>query len=132
NDQAQQPSVATAPFEVRILRGQAIDSWLQQHPSWSDHPARDHRWLQITRDGLGHEPLLLEAVSEGRTVGVLPLALVQSFLFGRFLVSLPYVNSAGLVARDDSVVRKLIDRAVELADENNVRYLELRQEQEVQ
>jgi FemAB-related protein (PEP-CTERM system-associated) len=50
-------------------------------------------------------------------------------LFGKFLVSLPYVNSAGIVAHDEVAASTLIDRAVTLADELDVRYLELRHEQ---
>jgi FemAB-related protein (PEP-CTERM system-associated) len=61
-------------------------------------------------------------------VGYLPLALVSSRLFGRFLVGLPYLNSGGVVAENDQAAVSLIDRAVQLADELDVRYLELRHE----
>jgi serine/alanine adding enzyme len=80
---------------------------------------------------MGHRTLLVEALSSGRTVGLLPLAFVRSLIFGRFLVSLPYVNSAGVIAANDHVARRLIDRAVELADEYDVRFLELRHEREI-
>ena len=88
----------------------------------------DPRWLAVLRDGLRHRPYAIEATRDGRVAGVLPLALVKSLLFGRFLVSLPYVNSAGVVADDDRVAVALIDRAVELADELDVRHLEFRHE----
>jgi FemAB-related protein (PEP-CTERM system-associated) len=68
------------------------------------------------------------AKQDGQSVGFLPLALVKSWLFGRFLVSLPYRSSAGVVAADDQVAAALIDQAVELADQLDVRYLELRHE----
>ena len=115
----------------------------------------DPRWLPVLRDGLRQRPLRVEATCGGRLAGILPLALVESRLFGRFLVSLPYVNTAGvaevisrgalapgsmcdsqepgagarrLIDPRPPVARALIDRAVELADESDVRYLELRQE----
>jgi FemAB-related protein (PEP-CTERM system-associated) len=91
--------------------------------------AHDPAWLLALQAGLGHIPFLLEAVKDGRAEGWLPLALVQSRLFGRFLVSLPYLNSAGVVAVDPAVGHALIDRALELADAHDVRYLELRHEQ---
>src|SRR5262249_23676642 len=87
----------------------------------SRHPA----WLTVLRDGLGHVPYCLEAVAGGQTCGVLPLAFVRSWLFGRFLVSLPYLNSAGVVADDPSAARCLIAEAVRLADRLRVKYLEL-------
>ncbi len=53
-------------------------------------------------------------------------------LFGRFLVGLPYLNSGGVVTREAAVAMKLIDQAVGLADELDVRYLELRHEEPVE
>src|SRR5262245_11972455 len=97
----------------------------------SDHPSLHPAWLRILEDGLGHKTFGIEAISEGRTVGFLPLAVVRSVLFGRFLVSLPYVNSAGVTAISDSIAKLLIDRAAEFANELDVRYVELRQEREV-
>jgi FemAB-related protein (PEP-CTERM system-associated) len=90
----------------------------------SRHPA----WLLVLRNGLGHEPFCLEAMEGTTTCGLLPLAYVRSLLFGRFLVSLPYVNYGGVVADSETVGSALVDRAVELADKLRVRYLELRHE----
>jgi FemAB-related protein (PEP-CTERM system-associated) len=88
------------------------------------HPA----WLEVLRRGLGHVPYCLEAVEDGKTRGLLALAYVRSLLFGRFLVGLPYLNSGGVLADDEQVGNLLIDRAVQFADELDVRYLELRHE----
>ena len=73
----------------------------------------------------------VEAVAGGQTVGLLPLAHVNSLLFGRFLVSLPYLNTNGVVAASPDVQAQLVGRAVVLAEELNVRYLELRHERVV-
>src|SRR5207253_6001552 len=91
---------------------------LSRHPSW----------LTVLERGLGHTPYCLEVVQEGKTRGVLPLAYVRSLLFGRFLVSLPYLNYGGVLADDDTIAGKLLDEAVQLADRLDVRYLELRNE----
>ena len=58
--------------------------------------------------------------------GYLPLAHVRSWLFGDFLVSLPYLNYGGCVADHDAAAQALVDRAVALAEQLRVRYLELR------
>ncbi|MCC7087171.1 MAG: FemAB family PEP-CTERM system-associated protein [Pirellulales bacterium] len=92
----------------------------------------DLTWLIALRDGFAHQPYLCNVQQDSRTVGLLPLCFVRSAIFGRFLVSLPYLNSAGVVATSDDVARSLIDRAVQLADELDVRYLELRHEQPVE
>ena len=93
---------------------------------------QDLHWLEAVCSGLRHEPKLIVARRSDEVVGLLPLAFVKSRIFGRFLVSLPYVNSAGVNADDEWAARELIDRAVELADELNVRHLELRHEQPIE
>jgi FemAB-related protein (PEP-CTERM system-associated) len=90
----------------------------------SRHPG----WLNVLARSMRHRPYCLEAVEGERTLGFLPLAEVSSLLFGRFLVSLPYLNYGGPVADDEETGRLLIDRAVQLADSLGVRYLELRHE----
>lgn len=88
-------------------------------------------WLRIFARVFGHQPFFVEAREDGRLAGVLPLAFVQSRLFGRRLCSLPYLNTAGLIAESDEVAAKLIDRAVELADQLEAKNLELRHEREI-
>jgi FemAB-related protein (PEP-CTERM system-associated) len=110
-------------LERRLPFLEAYVSAREQMPL-SRHPA----WLTVLERGLGHAAFCLEVVEEGKTCGLLPLAHVHSLLFGRFLVSLPYLNYGGVLADDDRIARLLIDRAVALAGELGVRYLELRHE----
>ncbi|MCC7407425.1 MAG: FemAB family PEP-CTERM system-associated protein [Phycisphaeraceae bacterium] len=94
----------------------------------------DPRWLDVLSESMGHEPhVLIARQGEGPlpgVVGYLPLALVSSRLFGRFLVSLPYVNRAGVAAAKPAATAALVERAVTLADRLDVDYLELRQSDE--
>jgi FemAB-related protein (PEP-CTERM system-associated) len=130
------PTTATAA-EVRAHDRRALE---RHWPRWeafvaqraplplSYHPA----WLAVLAHGLGHTPYGLEAVEGDQTRGLLPLALVRSLLFGRFLVGLPYLNYGGALADDDTFAHLLIDRAVDLADRLGVRRLELRHERAVE
>jgi FemAB-related protein (PEP-CTERM system-associated) len=93
----------------------------------SKHPA----WLTVLQAALGHDVYAVEATAEGKPCGFLPLAFVSSLFFGRFLVSLPYLNTNGVVAASPDVQTRLISRAVLLADELGARYLELRHERPV-
>jgi serine/alanine adding enzyme len=98
-------------------------------PRGNDDPHQTAwRWLAVLREALQHEPYCIRAIAGDETRGMLPLALVKSALFGRFLVSLPYVSSAGVQAADERVTERLLDEAVGLR--LNVRYLEVRQERE--
>ena len=99
----------------------------------ADH---DPRWLAALDGGLDHRVFAIVARRGNEPAapidGYLPVALVASRLFGRFLVSLPYLNQAGLVAADADIRSALVDRAVELARVHDVRYLELRHGQRVE
>lgn len=118
---------------VRRLEGTELDGRLPALVELARRNAvaplsQDPRWLLVFRRGMGHRVLALEAVAGEQTVGYLPLVLLKSWLFGRRLVSLPYVNTAGVVADDPAVVHTLLSEAVALADRLNVRCLELRHE----
>ena len=89
-------------------------------------------WAEVLHRALGHEPYFLAAFRGEEITGLLPLTLVRSALFGRFLVSLPYLNSAGVLSDCDESKRLLLDQAIRLADELRVRHLELRQECEIE
>lgn len=111
----------TAPDDVTT--GRILDFLRRRNaPMLAYHPA----WMRILGSGLGHQGCYLEARSGGTTTGVLPLAFVSTRWFGRFLVSLPYLNYGGVVADDDAAAARLIDEAVARAVSLDARYLELR------
>lgn len=94
--------------------------------------SRDPAWLKVLATGLGQTPLCVEAVGDrGETRGILPLVFMKSWLFGRFLVGMPYLNAGGVLADDQAVGQLLIDRAINLGDELGVRFLELRHERSI-
>lgn len=112
---------ARIPALTEFVRASAPTVPLSKHPAW----------LEILRIAQNHTVFAIEAVSCGQTFGFLPLAYVRSLLFGRFLVSLPYLNSNGVCAESADVQAHLVNRAVHLAQELGVRYLELRQEKAI-
>ena len=112
----------------QALVAEASPGRLDEQRSSLVAPCRLTAWPSILREGLGHQSYQLSERDGGRLVGYLTLALVSSRLFGRFLVSLPYLNSGGVLADNDEVAHSLIDSAIRLADELDVRYLELRHE----
>jgi FemAB-related protein (PEP-CTERM system-associated) len=122
--------ITSAP-EIHVHEGGVLAKCLPRLESYvarcgltplSAHPA----WLTVLQEGLQQVPYCLEAVQDDVTHGMLPLVYVRSLLFGRFLVSLPFLNYGGVRADDEQTASLLIDRAVHLADQLNVRYLELR------
>ena len=122
--------LSEATISVAVHTASSLRSRLPSLAEFATHRENtaigaDPNWLTVLQNGLQHDVFAVEATAEGRTCGYLPLAYVNSILFGRFLVSLPYLNSNGVVADSPDVQMLLIDRAVELADELNVRHRSL-------
>lgn len=127
------PVPLTSVLSVQVHSGPALAARMPRLRAYATRGervplTRDPGWLNVLADGFGHTPYALEAIEQGQTVGYLPLAFVKSMLFGRFLVSLPYLNSNGVQADHPAVAEALIDRAVQLADELRAKHLELRHE----
>jgi serine/alanine adding enzyme len=128
------PSVragAAASVEAPQLRAVTIETaphewtaFVNRHHEASGY--HDWKWRDIFSRALGHECIYLAARSHGQITGVLPLVLLDSWIFGRSLISLPFVNYGGIVASDPEVARALLDRAAGIAAERNCRHVELR------
>ena len=88
----------------------------------------DHawRWQSVFRDVFGHESRYIAARRDRRVVGVLPLVLFDSRLFGRFVASLPFLNYGGILADDVAARDALVERARQLATAFSASHIELR------
>jgi serine/alanine adding enzyme len=103
----------------------AWDAYVHKAPGASIY--HQWAWKQVIEETYGHSTYYLSASSEGVLQGVLPLVSIRSWLFGRFLVSLPFLNYGGLLASTPESQRKLLDRAAAIALELDARHVELRQ-----
>jgi FemAB-related protein (PEP-CTERM system-associated) len=83
-------------------------------------------WTSIIERAFGHETSRLAAECEGEIVGVLPLVFFKSLLFGRFAVSMPFVNYGGLLAASPEVRRALLDGAIAETRRRGGGHIELR------
>lgn len=123
--------VQSLPLDVQVLSDPREIHDELTCGAWDDG-SYDPRWLGVVCKAFDHRAFCIVVRQGQQSIGVLPLALVKSLVFGRYLVSLPYVNSAGVMAKNDHVARILVDAAVRLADELRVRHLELRHERHVE
>ncbi len=102
----------------------AWDTFVRAHPFSSGYHL--WRWRRVFERAFGHDTVYLTARQDGAIVGVLPLVIFQSRLFGRFAVSLPFVNYGGVVATTDVAAQALVDRASALAVRWRLGHIELR------
>jgi FemAB-related protein (PEP-CTERM system-associated) len=84
-------------------------------------------WQRILADVFRHDTYFLYAEVDGRVEGVLPLAHVNSLLFGKSLVSLPFAVYGGVAARTETAALALEEEAQRLGRSLCVDHLELRQ-----
>jgi serine/alanine adding enzyme len=89
-------------------------------------------WKDVIERSFGHKTYyLLGEDRENEIRGILPLVHLKSFLFGNFIVSLPYFNYGGVCADNEEICNQLLKEAVGIAAEKNVEYIELRHAQHI-
>lgn len=87
-----------------------------------------HRWCwrEVFERAFGHQTHYLVARRGHTVAGILPLVEFRSVLWGRFAVSLPFVNYGGVVADDAAAARALVEAALDLARRRTLAHIELR------
>lgn len=118
---------ALAEVTIRRLAAGEAEPWdryVLAHPDASFF----HRagWKRVIEDAFGHRTHFLLAERGGDIVGVLPLAEINSRLFGHSLGSLPFCAYGGILADHDAAYRALDEAAQTLARELRVGALEYR------
>ena len=115
----------TPAFTVRsdVSAGE-LDRFAHAHPEATGYHLTG--WLGVIERAFGHETKYLAATSGSGIEGVLPLVFFSSRLFGRFAVSMPFLNYGGVVADELPVRHALVARAVEETRSRRGSHLELR------
>ncbi|MCB1152896.1 FemAB family PEP-CTERM system-associated protein [bacterium] len=75
----------------------------------------------------GHKPVYRFAERDGRVVGVLPLFLLDTGVFGKLAVSSPFLNIGGIAADDAEAEAALAAESEKLGREFGASYMEWRQ-----
>ena len=128
NGEASAVRAAAAATAVRVARYQGDeatwDAFVRAQPGWTHF----HRfgWKRVMERVLRHDcPYLAAYDADGALAGVLPLVFVASPLFGRYLVSMPFLNYGGPLGTP-AAVRALADEAARIGAARRVRLVELR------
>ncbi len=102
------------------------DNFVENHSAGS--PFHLTAWHRMIENTFGHEPrhLVARTSAGGEVVGVLPMFLVRSRIFGRMLVSTPHAAYGGCLADSPETMWSLVDYAWNVAKELHVEFLELR------
>ena len=121
------PTASTIPIKAaKDVDTTRIIEFLDTHPLTT--PYHYPRWQTLFQEVFGQEDTSLVAVDEhNQVLGVLPLTLLSSQLFGRFVVSIPYFNYGGPLTHHADVEAALLQHAIELTQTLKAEHLELRE-----
>jgi hypothetical protein len=119
------PKVRPFVRQLRETDGERWTHFVAKHPEANLYHTL--LWRDVIQEVFGHQPLYLLCEVGGKVCGVLPMFLVKLPWLGSKLVSMPYdIGSGGALTVDDKSECILVERAMELAREMRVSYLELR------
>jgi FemAB-related protein (PEP-CTERM system-associated) len=113
--------------EISILQANKFEAW-DAFVITCPEATFFHRagWKRVIEQAFGHKTWFLYVEENGCIQGVLPLAEINSLLFGHSLSALPFCVYGGIAATSDSVRIKLDHAAQILARQLKVDYLEYR------
>lgn len=90
-------------------------------------------WKRVIEESFGHKTYYMLCQNEDGTItGILPIVHLKSWLFGSFMVSLPYFNYGGICAEDEESYELLLKEATALADREKARHIEFREHRLIQ
>jgi FemAB-related protein (PEP-CTERM system-associated) len=113
-------------MKVEVCKDSTVwDAYVEASPNAGNY----HRWVwkQVIETTYGHQAYYLMASENGALLGILPLFLIRSRLFGHSLVSMPFFSYGGVLANSAEARHHLLAEAVELGRNLGVRHIELRQ-----
>ena len=114
-------------IEVVLADDHDADAWNDYARNADvDGHFHDFAWRRVIQRSLRHRPHYLIAKREAAVTGLLPLFDVKSRLFGRSLVSVPFLNGGGLLTGDPSSAEALLARVGDMIRDGGYRYGELR------
>ncbi len=90
-------------------------------------PSHNPAWAQVVEQTFGHTSFILCARSiSGDLLGGIPFTVFSSPLFGKFGVSMPYLNYGGVVSEYNDVCRSLMQSLESVREQLGLQHIEIR------
>lgn len=116
---------ATCDIRCNAVDQAAWDCYVASHPQSVNY--HRYAWRTVIEKSFGHTCYYVSALNQdGALTGLLPLVFMQSKLFGKFLVSLPFFNYGGLLCNTPEIGEQLLAEAAALRQKLGAEHVELR------
>jgi FemAB-related protein (PEP-CTERM system-associated) len=103
----------------------AWDAYALTHPA--SNGCHSFRWRNVIKEAFRHDSYYLMAKdSDNNVQGILPLVFLSSRLFGRFLVSMPFLNYGGIISNTAQAQQALLNAAQDIRVITRASHIELR------
>ena len=127
SQERQKNALSNSLVIVQLMQPQDVEKWdafvLACPEATFFHRAG---WQRVIERAFGHKTWFYYAEQDGKIIGVLSLAEIESVLFGHSLSSLPFCVYGGVAADTEQARLALNGAAIELAKKLNVGHLEYR------
>lgn len=120
--------ITKSMMNVRLLSANDVEKW-DAYVAGHERGKHAHLsgWKKVIEDAFSHPCYYLIAEDSGSNIcGILPLVQIKSFLFGNYMVSLPFLNYGGVLADSDGAIQALLMRAEQIAQECEAKSIEYR------
>lgn len=114
---------------VKQLTPEFYDKW-DEYVATHENASIYHqsRWIKVISASLKQCCIFLYAENlDGKICGVFPLVELNSLVFGRFMVSMPYFNYGGVLTDSVDVRDQLLNEATKIGSSQKIDYLQIRE-----
>jgi len=120
---------------VRVSRPDEAAAWdrfVMSHPKAGVYHL--FGWQQVISKAYNHKTYYLVAIrseaqkngNDADIIGILPLVHLKHFIFGNYLISIPFFDSGGVLANNETTARALLEYALNLGKELKATCIEMR------
>lgn len=114
-------------MQVKILSAEERERW-DSYVQTAQEGTLYHltAWKGIIENTFGHKTYYIYTEEDGKVTGILPLVLIKSLLFGKFIISVPFFNYGGICANGENERNALLKYAIGMARGKGANHIELR------
>ncbi|MGH1362019.1 MAG: FemAB family XrtA/PEP-CTERM system-associated protein [Calditrichia bacterium] len=105
------------------------DNYVSEHPKSKIY--HQSKWNEMIEKTFGHKTAYYVLKRDNAICGVLPLVRFKSFLFGKFAVSLPFINYGGPLLSNSDDAPALVSALKSFREDYDMKFVELRLDEEM-